>query len=72
LRRKGERGPKKAVIAVAAVIMRSTWCMLTRDEPYKEPNPTVPDAVRTEREAKRLVSKLKKLGYEVEMAVAAK
>lgn len=72
LRLKGKRGPKKAIVAVAAEIMRSTWFMLTRDEEYREPNPTVADPARRDREARRLVSKLRKLGYEVEMPVAAK
>ena len=72
LRLKGKRGPKKAVVAVAAEIMRSIWYMLTRNEVYKEPSPTTDDPARKEREARRLVSKLKKLGYEVEMPVAAK
>lgn len=72
LRLKGKRGPKKAIVAVAAEIMRSTWFMLTRDEEYREPNPTAADPARRDREARRLVSKLRKLGYEVEMPVAAK
>jgi len=72
LRLKGKRGPKKAIVAVAAEIMRSTWYMLTRDEEYREPDQAAADPLRKEREAKRLVQKLKKLGYEVEMPVAAK
>lgn len=72
LRLKGKRGPKKAILAVAAEIMRSTWFMLTRDQPYNEPTPMTVDPARKEREARRLVQKLKKLGYEVEMPVAAK
>ena len=72
LRLKGKRGPKKAIVAVAAEIMRSTWYMLTRDEPYREPNPTTDDPARKGREARRLVQKLKKLGYDVEMPVTAK
>ena len=72
LRLKGKRGPKKAIVAVAAEIMRSTWYMLSRDEEYKEPRPTIEDPARKEREARRLVGKLKKLGYPVELPVAAK
>ena len=72
LRLKGKRGPKKAVIAVAAEIIRSAWYMLTRDEPYKEPDRTKADPGRQEREAKRLIAKLKNLGYEVEMPLVAK
>ena len=72
LRLKGKRGPKKAILAVAAEIMRSTWYMLSRGEEYREPDLAASDPARKEREARRLVSKLKKLGYEVEMPVAAK
>jgi transposase len=72
LRLKGKRGPKKAIVAVAAEIIRSTWYMLSRDEAYREPASTLPDEIRREREAKRLVRKLNNLGYPVEMPVAAK
>ena len=46
--------------------------MLTRDEVYKEPDSTARDPARKEREARRLVQKLKNLGYPVEMPLAAK
>ena len=72
LRLKGKRGPKKAIVAVAAEIMRSAWYMLTRDEEYREPNPAANDPARTEREARRLVGKLNRLGYPVELPLAAK
>ena len=72
LRLKGKRGPKKAIIAVAAEILRSAWFMLTRDQAYQEPHSAIQDEARKEREARRLVFKLKKLGYEVEMPIAAK
>jgi hypothetical protein len=35
LRLKGKRGPKKAIVAVAAEIMRSAWYMLSRDQEYR-------------------------------------
>ena len=72
LRIRGKRGAKKAAIAVAAEMMRSIWHMMTRDEEYREPHPTTDNPARAEREAKRLVSKTKKLGYTVELPVAAK
>lgn len=72
LRLKGKRGSKKAIVAVAAEIIRSTWYMLSRDEEYREPASTLPDEIRREREAKRLVRKLCNLGYPVQMPVAAK
>jgi len=65
LRLKGRRGPKKAVIAVAAEILRSIWYMLKRDEEYMPPR-LIPDGVHRERQAKRLIRRLNDLGYEVE------
>ena len=52
--------------------MRSTWYMLTRDEAYREPDAAAESPVRKEREVRRMVGKLKKLGYAVEMPIAAK
>ena len=71
LRLKGKRGPKKAVVAVAAEMLRSAWYMLTRDEEYKEIGDGVQDEVQKARAAKRLVGRLKKLGYNVELPAAA-
>jgi len=71
LRLKGKRGPKKAIIAVAAEMLRSAWYMLTRDEEYKDIGDGVQGEVQKERAAKRLVGRLKKLGYNVELPAAA-
>lgn len=71
LRLKGKRGPKKAIVAVAAEMLRSAWYMLTRDEEYKEIGDGVQDEVQKARAAKRLVGRLKKLGYNVELPAAA-
>jgi transposase len=71
LRLKGKRGPKKAIVAVAAEMMRSAWYMLTRDEPYKDIGDGYVDEAQKARVAQRLVRKLKKLGYAVELPVAA-
>lgn len=71
LRLKGKRGPKKAIVAVAAEMLRSAWYMLTRDEEYKEIGDGVQDQAHKERAAKRLVGRLKKLGYNVELPTAA-
>jgi transposase len=68
----GKRGPEEAIIAVAAEIVRSIRCMPTRDEVYKEPDPTWADPTREEREAKCLVQELGELGYEVAVRVTAK
>lgn len=71
LRLKGKRGPKKAIVAVAAEMLRSAWYMLTRDEEYMEIGDGVQDEAQKERAAKRLVGRLKKLGYNVELPTAA-
>jgi transposase len=67
LRLKGKRGPKKAIVAVAAEMLRSAWFMLTRMEPYKDVGDGAADESRKERDALRLVRKLRKLGYQVEL-----
>jgi transposase len=71
LRLKGKRGPKKAIIAVAAEMLRSAWYMLSRDEEYKEIGDGIQDPAQKERAAKRLVGRLKKLGYNVDLPAAA-
>ena len=71
LRLKGRRGATRAIIAVAAEMVRSAWYRLTRDQPYKDPGDGEMDEVAKEREAARLVRKLKKLGYEVALPAAA-
>lgn len=71
LRLKGKRGPKKAIVAVAAEMLRSAWYMLARDEEYKEIGDGVQDEAQKERAAKRLVGRLQKLGYNVELPTAA-
>jgi transposase len=71
MRLKARRGPKKAIVAVAAEMLRSVWYMLTREEDYKDPGDRPVDAKAKERAVKRLVQKLKNLGYEVEFPAAA-
>lgn len=53
-------------------MLRSAWYMLSRNEPYKDPGDAHLDDAGKERAARRLVSKLKKLGYPVELPAAAK
>ena len=71
LRLKGNRGPKKAVIAVAAEMIRSAWYMLSRDELYKDPGEGIRDDAKKEHTAKHLVRRLKKLDYNVDLPAAA-
>jgi transposase len=70
MRLKGRRGPKKAIIAVAAEMLRSAWYILKQDEPYRERGDAARDPVRREQAAKRLVRNLKKLGYQVDLCAA--
>jgi transposase len=69
---KSRRGPKKAIIAVAAEMLRSAWHMLMDGVPYEDPGDFGEDPVVKARKAQVLVRKLKKLGFDVELPVAAK
>ena len=64
---KVRQGAKKAIVAVAAEMLRSAWHMLSRDEVYIAPVDPKDDPVRREREARRLVRKLQELGYNAEI-----
>jgi len=71
MRLKARRGAKKAIIAVAAEMLRSAWHMLSRLENYKDPGARPLDEQARQRAAAKLVHKLKKLGYEVTFPQAA-
>lgn len=71
LRLKARRGPKKAVIAVAASILTAVYHMLKNQVPYQELGPdhlVKRDAART---AARLARRFKELGYDVQYKAAA-
>jgi len=70
-RLRARRGPKKAVIAVAASILTSIYYMLKRGEPYCEAAITPRDAHSRERTVRRLTRHLADLGYRVELRPAA-
>jgi transposase len=72
LRLKARRGPKRAVVAVAAEMLRSAWHMLSKGEPYRELGDGHLDEAAKEQAARRLVRKLKKLGYNLDLPAAAK
>ena len=66
------RGKKRALLAVAHSIVVSAWHMLNRNEPYQPPPPEDLTAAERERQKKRLVKRLHKLGYTVgEVSIAA-
>jgi transposase len=71
LRLKSRRGPKKAVIAVAAAMLTSAYFMLQRGVPYTDLGPSHLDARDPQKTAQRLVRRLNDLGFEVELRHAA-
>jgi transposase len=71
LRLKSRRGPKKAVVAVAASMLTSAYFMLQRDVPYHDLGPTYLDTLNRQRTAHRLTRRLRDLGFEVEIRHAA-
>jgi transposase len=69
---KARRGPQKAIIAVAASILTCAHSMLLRDQPYQDWRATRElSPTHRARTAKRLVARLKDLGYRVDLKAAA-
>jgi transposase len=71
LRLKGRRGPKKAAVAVAASILTAAYHMLRDNAAYHDLGPdhfVRRDATRI---AQRLASRIRALGYEVQIQKAA-
>ena len=64
-------GAKKAVVAVAAEMLRCAWHVMSKSLPYAELTLAAPDPKRREREKLRLVKKLRSLGYNAEITEAA-
>jgi len=69
-RLKPRRGGKKAAVALAASMLTSAFHMLTRAVPYAEAAP-ITDPRRQKETAKRLVFRLKHLGFDVQIRPAA-
>ena len=67
LRLKSRRGPKKAVVAVAASMLTSAYFMLQRGVPYQDLGPSYCEARQPDKIAKRLVRRLCDLGFVVEL-----
>lgn len=65
------RGKKRALIAVAHSILVSAWYMLSRDEPYQAPPLQDLTTAERERQKKKLVKRLHKLGYTVGELISA-
>jgi transposase len=71
LRLKGRRGPRKAIIAVAASILTAAYFMLLRDTDYQDLGPAHFGRVDPEKAARRLVRQLTALGFQVALRPAA-
>jgi transposase len=70
-RLKSRRGPKKAIIAVAASILTAAYYIMRDEIPYQDLGPDYFDRIERNQRAVRLVRKLHSLGYEVELKEAA-
>jgi transposase len=68
---KARRGKKKAIVAVGATILRDIWHMLSKNTPYQELGSDFYDRRNRERSARRLIHRLEKMGYDVEVRRAA-
>jgi len=64
-RLKARRGAMKAIVAVAAAMLRSVYYMLSRHMPYQDLGPTYFENKTRTRTVSRLLKRLKDLGIEV-------
>jgi len=71
LRLKSRRGPKKAIIAVAASMLTAAYYMLRDRAEYQDLGPEYLNRLNKSKTVFRLVRRLKDLGYEVELKNAA-
>ncbi|MBD2365449.1 IS110 family transposase [Anabaena minutissima FACHB-250] len=63
----GRRGKKRAAVAVAHSILTIAYHLISRQEPYKDLGADYFDKQRPESVKKRLVKRLEKLGYQVNL-----
>ena len=70
LRIKSRRGPKKAIVAVAASMLTAAYYMLRDNVDYRELGDDYFDRADKAKTANRLVRRLHDLGYEVQIATA--
>jgi transposase len=71
LRLRARRGPKRAVVAVAASILTAAYHLLRDQVPYRDLGPLYLLRVDHDRKAERLARQIRQLGYEVEIRKAA-
>lgn len=65
------RGPKKAIVAVAASILTAVYFILRDQVEYRELGAEYFNDQQKEKVAARLTRRLRDLGYEVELKQAA-
>ncbi|HWN70788.1 MAG TPA: transposase, partial [Haliangium sp.] len=68
---KGRRGPQKAIIAVAAAMLRAFYIMMRDHVPYRELGPEHFIQLDKDKLIRRHVHRLRELGVEVEIKQAA-
>jgi transposase len=61
------RGEKRAVVAVARTILQAAWHVLSKGEDYKERGGDYFDRINSEQTKNKLIRRLERLGYEVEL-----
>ena len=71
LRLRARRGPKKAILAVAASILTAAYYVLRDQVPYRDPGPLHFARLDQDRTAQRLARRIRELGYEVQIRKAA-
>ena len=71
LRIKSRRGPKKAVMAVAASILTAAYHLLRDQVPYRDPGNLYFATLDRTRTAQRLARRIRELGFEVEVRKVA-
>lgn len=71
LRIKGRRGPKKAIVAVAASMLKAAYFMLRDGQPYRELGGRHFDELDRGKAARRLAKRIEALGFVVELRPAA-
>jgi transposase len=71
LRLKARRGPRKAIVAVAASTLTAAYYMLARGENYRDLGPTYLQKTDRQKAARRLLRKLSDLGFQADLRDAA-
>jgi transposase len=64
-------GKKKALVALQHSILIAMWHMLTDDVPYADLGAAYFDQLNPDRAKRRAVAQLRRLGYDVELTLAA-